>query len=152
MTRDPAKDQTNGQVFIEFMKLTKLDPYLFLQICAIVMQGVTITQLAEDKMCINQLHFPQEYCLTITSNHSLNAKNISNSILVHANSLKNWQSAIETVPSTIVAIFLSYWLEKYPHYMKAIMLLPNLGSILSILILLLNAFAFKVCKYCKIKQ
>ncbi|XP_015786047.1 uncharacterized protein LOC107363352 [Tetranychus urticae] len=147
MTQDFAKDLTGGQVFISFLKLTKLDPYLFLQVFAIVMQGVTITQLAEDKMCINQLHFPKEYCLTLTSNHSENAETTSTSILVHANSLKNWQTAIDTIPSSIVALFLSYWLEKYPHYLKAIMLLPNLGAILSILILLSNAFLFKVSSW-----
>ena len=145
MTQDFDKNLTQYQVVINFLKLLKFDIYLFLQCVAIVMQGITITQLAEDKMCINQLHFPKEYCLTLTSNHSHEAS--TQSILVHANTLKNWQTAIETIPSTIIALFLSFWLQSYPHYLKTLMMIPCFGCIIQIIIFLTNAFFFKVCKY-----
>lgn len=145
MSQDFPKDLTKGQVIINFLKLLKFDIYLFLQCIAIVMQGVTITQLAEDKMCINQLHFPKEYCLTLTTNHS--HESTTQSILVHANTLKNWQTVIETVPSTIIALFLSYWLQNYPHYLKTLIMVPCFGYIIQIFIFLTNAFFFKVRKY-----
>ena len=130
---------------VDFISLMKLDLCLLLFGIANNLQNVTVVQLAEDKMCINNLNLPVNYCLTITEKH--NTEENAQLIMKHADDIKNWQFFIMNIPGTIISGFLGYWLDKYPHYLKFMVLLTLFAETLQSIILLANAYAFSISEY-----
>lgn len=138
------KKMSSWRRFIDFVGLMKLDLCLLLFGIANNLQNVTVVQLAEDKKCINDLGLAVDYCLTITEKH--NSAPDAQLILQHADNIKNWQFFIMNIPGTIVSGFLGYWLDKYPHYLKFMVLLTLIAETLQSIILLVNAYVFSLSK------
>ncbi|XP_015785473.2 uncharacterized protein LOC107362849 [Tetranychus urticae] len=140
-----SKKMSSWRRFVDFVGLMKLDLCLLLFGIANNLQNVTVVQLAEDKKCINDLHLPAKYCLSVTEKHSTGEN--AYMIVVHAYYIKYWQFYITDIPGTIVAAFLGCWLDKYPHHLKFMVLIALCANTLQSIILLVNAYLFSLSSY-----
>ena len=134
----------NFKSVIDFLKLMKVDLCLTFFMFGLIMQNVTVLQLMEDKMCRNQLNLNEEFCHTLTTDHYNESD--TKLILRKANTFKNYQFTIVNGPALVLSIFLGYWLDNYPKYIKFMVIFPLLAGFCMNLILLINAFFFSARK------
>ncbi|XP_015781331.1 uncharacterized protein LOC107359362 [Tetranychus urticae] len=130
----------NIKSFFSYLNLTKFDYLTCIFACAFIFQGLVVTQLMEDKVCLNDLKLDPDFCRNFAS-HANSSE--TQEILRTANSFKRWQNFVTNAPSLVVSIFMGYWLGNYPKYFKLMMIVPFIGGIGMIILLLINLFAFK---------
>uniref|UniRef100_T1JWC7 Major facilitator superfamily (MFS) profile domain-containing protein n=2 Tax=Tetranychus urticae TaxID=32264 RepID=T1JWC7_TETUR len=130
----------DSKAFLSYLNLMKFDFCIIFFAFAVFLQNMVVTQLVEDKACLNHLQLNQSFCSEFTSYpESIETQEI----IRIANSFKRWQFNLTHMPCLLLSIFVGYWLGNYPKYFKFMVLSAFLGGICLILLLLVNLFAFE---------
>ncbi|XP_015788004.1 solute carrier family 46 member 3-like [Tetranychus urticae] len=122
-----------------YLNLMKFDFCVVILALAGMMQGIAVTQLMEDKMCLNHLKLDEQFCSNFTSFPDSDG---TQAILQATNTFKNWQFLIGSIPSLVMSVFVGYWLGNYPKYFKPFIILAFCGAILQTSLTLVNLFVF----------
>lgn len=138
--------QFDFRSFWAFLKMLKIEVYFFLVFFCLNLQIVTNTQLMEDKLCLNELKYSREFCLSTDSEELLNdhRKYI---LLEETTSMNNIRTIIEVVPSMFLALFGGYWVDRYPRHIKFILSLPVIAEMTKMIILTINCYFFDLSKF-----
>ncbi|XP_015794604.1 uncharacterized protein LOC107371133 [Tetranychus urticae] len=125
--------------FFSYLHLMKFDFCIFIFFSSSVIQDMIMTQLVEDKVCLNHLKLDDSFCANFTSYPDSSE---TQEILRVANSFKNWQFVFHSIPSLIMSFFIGYWLGNYPKHFKIFIIPVFIGCIFKTLVVLINLFMF----------
>uniref|UniRef100_T1L0P8 Major facilitator superfamily (MFS) profile domain-containing protein n=2 Tax=Tetranychus urticae TaxID=32264 RepID=T1L0P8_TETUR len=117
----------------------KFDFCVLMIALASMIQVIAVTQLMEDKMCLNHLKLDEQFCSNFTSFPNSNE---TQTILQAANKFKNWQFLVSSIPSLFMSVFVGYWLGNYPKYFKPFIISVFCGAIIETSLMLVNSFVF----------
>ncbi|XP_015787069.1 uncharacterized protein LOC107364250 [Tetranychus urticae] len=100
-------------------------------------QSTVVTQLIEDKICLNKFGFPLNDCLADKSeNKTL--------VLKETSIISSYRSILGKLPAICTTLFVGSWINNYPSHLKFIITMPCISSILQILIYIGNAIYFEL--------
>lgn len=103
-------------------------------------QSTVVTQLIEDKICLNKFGFPLNDCLADKSeNKTL--------VLKETSIISSYRSILGKLPAICTTLFVGSWINNYPSHLKFIITMPCISSILQILIYIGNAIYFELGKF-----
>ena len=133
----------------ELVKLLRIDVFMMLFLVSHSISLVSINQLVEDKVCLNDLNLNRTICLNL-ENVSGKREQDKNYILSTAAVFKNYQTIISTAPGIFLSLFIGYWIDTYPSHLKYILAAPALGGTIGSLLIIYNCLHFKLGKFWKI--
>ena len=129
--------------FIEFIKQLRVEPFIFFYMFATSASEVIQSQLIQDKICVFEFNQTNDYCMDL---HELdmnsNKSETQSQILVRLTQLNLYTTLINTFPVLIWSLFIGSWCDKYIHGRKILMCFAAIGSILDMILLMINAFFF----------
>ena len=129
--------------FIEFVKQLRVEPFIFFHMFATSASEVIQSQLIQDKICVLEFNQTNDYCMEL---HELdmnsNKSETQSQILVRLTHLNLYTTLINTFPVLIWSLFIGSWCDKYIHGRKILMCFAAIGSILDMILLMINAFFF----------
>ncbi|XP_053211378.1 uncharacterized protein LOC128395018 [Panonychus citri] len=128
---------------LELIKLLRIDIYMMLFFISFSISGVSLNQLVEDKICLNELNLNQSICLNLEHTDA-DQEEAKNYVLSTAAVFKNYQTIISTVPGMFLSLFIGYWIDTYPSHLKYILAAPALGGTIGSLIVIYNCLHFKL--------
>ncbi|XP_015785196.1 uncharacterized protein LOC107362613 [Tetranychus urticae] len=127
---------------ISMFKLLRVDVFLVLFNISSVIVHLSLNQLVEDKICLNELKLNQSICLNI-ENVDESREADKNYVLTRAAYYKNYQSLMITLPGIFLNLFVGCWLDSYPEHTKFILAVPTLGIFMDALLTIINCLQFK---------
>ena len=131
--------------FIEFVKQLRVEPFIFFYMFATSASEVIQSQLIQDKICVLEFNQTNDYCMEL---HELdmnsNKSKTQSQILVRLTHLNLYTTLINTFPVLIWSLFIGSWCDKYIHGRKVLMCFAAIGSILDMILLMINAFSFNL--------
>ena len=127
---------------LELIKLLRIDIYMMLFFISFSISGVSLNQLVEDKVCLNQLKLDKSICMNLEHTDNSHETN-KNYIFSKAAAFKNYQTLIFTTPGIFLSLFIGYWIDNYPSHLKFILAAPAFGGTLGAFIIIYNCFYFE---------
>uniref|UniRef100_T1JZL4 Uncharacterized protein n=1 Tax=Tetranychus urticae TaxID=32264 RepID=T1JZL4_TETUR len=129
---------------LELVKLLRIDVFFMLTIFALYIPSVTVTQLSQDKYCMNTYSVNESICLELETHTNDSYTPIRNMVLEDATTLKMYSTIIVTVPGIVFSLFLGYWVDTYPGHIRYMLTLGPICGILQNLITIYQCFAFDI--------
>ena len=131
--------------FIEIVKQLRVEPFIFFHMFAITASQVTQSQLIQDKICVLEFNQTNDYCMNLNQlDMNSNQLDTQSKILVRLTQLNLYTTFINTFPVLIWSLFIGSWCDKYIHGRKILMCFAAIGSILDMILLMINAFSFNL--------
>ena len=131
---------------ISFIKLLRVEPYMFLSFLPFILFDSPLSQLKQDKICRLKFNRTVDECLNLaklnptTEDGSIDFKS---AILIESAQLSNYYTIIGTLPTFFWVLILGPWIDKYVKGRKIIVVAGNLGSIVTMLIELYMSISFE---------
>ena len=131
--------------FIQLVKQLRVEPFIFLHLFAMTASQVTQSQLIQDKICVLEFNQTNHYCMNL---HQLdpnsNQSDTQSQILVRLTELNLYITLINKLPVLIWSLFIGSWCDKYIHGRKILMCFAAIGSIIDIILFMINSFFFNI--------
>ncbi|XP_053206575.1 uncharacterized protein LOC128390830 isoform X2 [Panonychus citri] len=122
---------------IATLKDFHIEFFYLLFMFALTVQSTVVTQLIEDKICLNRFGFTLDDCLDDkSSNKTL--------VLKEASLLSSYRSILGKLPAIATTLFVGSWINNYINHLKFIILMPCISMIIQILVLIGNAVYFEL--------
>ena len=130
---------------LSIIKLIRLEPYMFLFMFAYGLEGLTVAQLVQDKICISKYNQSEEYCAALSEYINDNEEvDFKSSILADVTRFGLYKSVITSIPVIFWSLFLGSWADRHSSAPKILLSLAAIGSLLESGLLLLNAIDFEL--------
>lgn len=136
---EPQEEVKGCKRFLKALQQVKnitIEPILFLYLLSWTIQSSISTNLLLDKVCIEK-NYSSEICANLSSypNNQIEVQRVVTKINMYMDLLTN-------IPSVLFVLFLGSWSDK--HGRKLPMILPLVGSLLSTVLYLMNAYWFSL--------
>ncbi|KAL4714998.1 hypothetical protein ACJJTC_003149 [Scirpophaga incertulas] len=130
----------------KFLTFFTVEPYLLCYILPSVICSVGILQLNMEKACRVDLNYSEEVCTKVVAGDA--SDNDTLSALVGASTLvaemNAWKDPLQTGIPAIFILFIGAWSDRTGNR-KALLLIPIIGEILSMIGLILGTYYFLEC-------
>lgn len=127
-----------------YLKVISLDIFCFIVCFNFGFSDISLNQIVQDKICLNNLRLPPDICHNIQDRKDYLTQAID--IYTHVTRWKSYVNFIGHFPGILVTIFLGKWLDRYPNMMKYVLVAQPLGNLVCCLIVLHQLFYFKIGK------
>ncbi|XP_074605735.1 putative peptidoglycan muropeptide transporter SLC46 [Brevipalpus obovatus] len=134
-------DNTTHKSF-SYLKVISLDIFCFIVCFTFGFSDISLNQIVQDKICLNDLHLSRDVCHNIQDQKDYLPQAID--IYTHVTRWKSYVNFIGYFPGILVTIFLGKWLDRYPNMMKYVLAAQPLGNLVCCLIVLHQLFYFKI--------
>ena len=144
MKQDKPKSRLHKT--ISFIKLLRVEPYMFLSILSFMLIMTPLSQLKQDKICRLKYNRTVDECINLaklnptTEDGSIDFKS---AILSESAQLSNYYTMISTLPTFLWVLILGPWIDKYVKGRKIIVIASNLGTIISMALELYMSINFE---------
>ena len=129
---------------MEAIKRLRIEPFLFLFMLAFALEGLTITQMAQDKICLYKYNLSSDYCARLSEQISTDSiYDTKNQILSDVTTFTLYKTLITTVPIIIWSLFLGAWADRHERAPKFLMSVVSISSCIETILLLFNAIYFE---------
>lgn len=123
--------------FLAIAKASHLEFFNLIFVFGLTVQSTVVTQMIEDKICLNKYGFKLTDC---ADEHS-DAKIV---VLREASTLSSYRSILSSLPTIGTTLFIGSWINNYPNHLKFIIVMPAISSILQVMFLTGNAIFFSL--------
>lgn len=127
-----------------YLKVINLDIFVFLLCFGFSFTEISLNQIVQDKICLNDLKLSTDVCSNIQDREDYLTQAID--ILGKATLWKSYSSLIDCIPSILVTLFIGKWLDKNPKMMKYVLAAGPFAFFLGALIVLHQLYYFKIGK------
>jgi len=121
-----------------FFNNMRVEPVLFVAQFSVALRGLTIQQLVQDKICLQQLHLDATTCKNLTWSEDDSFQTNANQVLREANIFKQYQALIQVIPSVLTTLYISNFLSAR----KALLIMLSIALVLDSLYGLLNVIFY----------
>lgn len=135
-----------GKELLELINLLRIDVFMFVYIFGYMLPNVTLNQLVQDKVCLNELKYDRNFCLNLQAAEP-QFEIQKNRVLEYATTLKNYQTLIATTPGVVLSLFIGYWIDSYPSHLKYLLSAPAVGAIIQALLVIYDCIYFERRKF-----
>ena len=136
---------------IEVIKRLRLEPFLFLFMLASALEGLTITQMAQDKICLYKYKQSSDYCGRLSEQISTDSVfDYKNQILSDVTTFSLYRTLITTIPVIFWSLFLGSWADRHERAPKFLMSVVAISSCIETTLLIFNAIYFDQGKVLKV--
>ena len=131
---------------ISFIRLLRIEPYLFLSCLSMMLTSTPLPQLKQDKICRLKYNRTVDECINLaklnptTEDGSIDFKS---AILIESAQLSNYYTMISTLPTFLWVLILGPWIDRYVKGRKIILIASNLGSIATLVLELYMSINFE---------
>uniref|UniRef100_T1J6Z0 Major facilitator superfamily (MFS) profile domain-containing protein n=1 Tax=Strigamia maritima TaxID=126957 RepID=T1J6Z0_STRMM len=115
-----------------FIRRISVEPAVFLYCIAMTFNGITTQSLTIRKYCLVQMEYPEDICLNLTNN-----KTLENQAQSEATNFLFYKTLLENLPTIILAIFIGAWSDKNGR--KFLLVFPTITSGIGMIIMIFNA-------------
>ncbi|XP_015788770.1 uncharacterized protein LOC107365729 [Tetranychus urticae] len=122
---------------IEIIKGSYLECFYLIFVFGSSMQLTVVTQMIEDKICLNQYGFRLADCADEHSDAKI-------AVLREASTISSYRSILSGLPAIVTTLFVGPWINNYPNHLKLIIIIPAISSILQVMFLTGNAIFFSL--------
>ncbi|CAG2116205.1 unnamed protein product, partial [Medioppia subpectinata] len=118
----------------------RVEPFIFLFMFAYALEGLTISQLAQDKICAQRYAMGGQYCAGLSQQP---ASEVKNRILAEVTTFSLYKTLINTIPVIFWSLFLGAWADKHLSAPRFLMSAAAIASCLESCVLYVNAYYFQ---------
>ncbi len=130
---------------LSIIKRLRIEPFIFLFFFSNAIQGITITQLAQDKICLFKYRQTQEYCSELSEQISTESEfDFKSRILSDVTEFNLFKTLISTFPVIFWSLFLGSWADRHSSAPKILLCLGSIAAVLETTILLINSVYFEL--------
>ncbi|XP_053201818.1 uncharacterized protein LOC128386769 [Panonychus citri] len=126
----------------KLLSILRVDLYVTLYYIGFSIPMVILSQLVQDKYCINTLGVEVSKCVRLES-LGPEFEDIKNSVLTYSTTFAVYDRLTTASPGIILSLFFGHWVDTYPNHIKYLLALPALGGCLSLVTTILNVYYFK---------
>lgn len=139
--------QSRWQRMKQCIRSFHVEIFVFLFIFSASIEDVTITLLAQDKLCMAKIN-SAKICANLSTVDTQNEflSSLKDKILIEVTNFNFIQSTIYTVPLIVTSLFLSSWADRHRHSAKILLCLSSFMFALETIVSLLNAIYFYLGK------
>ena len=130
----------------ELINLLRIDVFMFVYIFGFMLPNVTLNQLVQDKICLNEFKYDPKFCLDLGAAEP-QFEVQKNKVLEYATTMKNYQTLIATTPGVVLSLFIGYWIDSYPSHLKYLLSAPAFGAIIQAFMVIYDALNFERRKF-----
>ncbi|XP_015785195.1 uncharacterized protein LOC107362612 [Tetranychus urticae] len=128
---------------LDLLKSLRVDLFLTFYNLSVIICGLSLNQLVEDKICFNQLKLDSTTCLNIENVNGTREAD-KDYIISTAATFKNYQTLISTLPTVVLIFFIGHWIDNHPKQLKYILAVPAIGGTIISFILIFICFKFQI--------
>ena len=129
---------------MEAIKRLRIEPFIFLYMFSFALEGLTITQLAQDKICLYKYNLDSDYCSVLSEQVSTDSVfDFKNQILADVTTFSLYRTVISTVPIIFWSLFMGAWADRHERAPKWLMGIASFASCIESTLLMLNAIYFE---------
>ncbi|XP_074603934.1 putative peptidoglycan muropeptide transporter SLC46 [Brevipalpus obovatus] len=125
-----------------YRKVISLDIFCFLICFSIGFSDVSLNQIVQDKICLNNLKLPSDVCRNIQDHKDYVPQAIH--IYGEVTLWKSYLGFINCFPGILIILFLGKWLDLKPRIRKYLLAIGSFGSFLGSLIVLHQLYCFEI--------
>ncbi|CAG2179536.1 unnamed protein product, partial [Oppiella nova] len=103
----------------------RVEPFIFLYMFAFSLEGLTIAQLAQDKICVARYMLTGDYCAQLGEMVTSDSKN---RILADVTTFTLYKTLVNTIPVIFWSLFLGAWADKHSKAPKFLMGAASIAS------------------------
>uniref|UniRef100_T1KP27 Major facilitator superfamily (MFS) profile domain-containing protein n=1 Tax=Tetranychus urticae TaxID=32264 RepID=T1KP27_TETUR len=122
---------------IAIAKDSHLEFFNLVFVFGLTIQSTVVTQMIEDKICLNQYGFRLADCADEHSDAKI-------AVLREASTISSYRSILSGLPAIVTTLFVGPWINNYPNHLKLIIVMPAISSILQVMFLTGNAIFFSL--------
>lgn len=156
---------TKFRKLLAFLATLKVEPFIFLYICGLALNGISSTQLIQDKICMSRFGDGNKdfctYLAMVDDNFNIGPQagpeagaqpemGPKSLVLSQVTVFGLYRTLLSTVPTIVWSLFLGSWTDRHPNCRKFLILFGCFGAILESTFLLFNSIFFDASKYPKV--
>ena len=122
----------------------RIEPFVFLFNLATNMSDITMTQLVQDKFCLNNYNQTRQFCIEMDDS---DGNDKVSKILADVATLYSYVTVITTLPCFFYVLMIGSWTDQYIHARKIVMGIGMLGYALFYGLFLLSSIYFEWSKF-----
>lgn len=123
----------------QFLKSLQIEPLIFIVTFASHLGGSAYTQLKQDKICMNEFHMPEKYCLNLGREESSPVKN---AILSKLATYSVYKEMMSVVPSLIMSVYIGSWCDSFQNARFYIFVADIVSLIVEHVLIIFNVWMF----------
>lgn len=115
-----------------FIRILRVEPYIFLSFLSMMIVITPLTQLKQDKICRLKFNRTIDECRNLSKLNPTSTDgslDFKSQILIESAELSNYYTIINTLPTLLWVVVLGPWIDRYVKARKLIIIASNLGSI-----------------------
>ncbi|XP_074600475.1 putative peptidoglycan muropeptide transporter SLC46 [Brevipalpus obovatus] len=125
-----------------YLKVINLDVFCFLICFVLGFTDISLNQVVQDKICLNDFKLSSKVCSNIQDRKDYLTQAID--IYGQVTLWKSYSSLIDCIPSILVTLFIGKWLDRYPKMMKYVLAAGPFAFFLGNLIVLYQLYYFQI--------
>uniref|UniRef100_T1J6Y8 Major facilitator superfamily (MFS) profile domain-containing protein n=1 Tax=Strigamia maritima TaxID=126957 RepID=T1J6Y8_STRMM len=127
------KSKSCWHLLINTITNITVEPAIFLHFAGFLMAYVMVQSLIIRKVCLHRMNLTDEQCRIIINN-----KTMEEEAQGYATNFMMYKTVLDTLPSVFWGLFIGSWSDKFGR--KYLLIVPNVGSCVSMLLLALVAY------------
>lgn len=128
----------------EFVRQLVIEPFVFLFMFAFALEGLAITQLAQDKICRFRYNQSDDYCAYLGEQVSSSSVfDFKNQILADVTTFTLYKTIVNAVPIIFWSLFLGAWADRHERAPKFLMSIVSIASCVESFLLIFNSIYFE---------
>ena len=121
---------------LRFLRLSVVEPVVFLSMLGFVFRGIAFTQLQQDKICLQKFNQSRAYCAFLSTEEDSDLKD---NIVASVATYSTYKEFLVIIPGVISALYIGSWCDKFVKGNRFCLLSTSFAQLFETILFLVNA-------------